>query len=389
MAYVSSIANRWYCALEGAYGELATVTAANRIPAVTLTAQQQREQSQRKDKTGSRTFLGTPAGTRLQTNFSLTSYVRDWPNRLVAPSQGPMVQAAMGAAGAVWGGNTAAANTTTSQIAFASPHGLNVGQAVSSGTEIRFVTSIVDSQTVTLNAPFSVAPATGAAIAPTATYALATQLPSISIYDYWDPSTAVQRAFAGAAVDKMSLQLNGDFHQFVFSGVAKDVLDTASFTAGQGGAALFPDEPATATFTYSVIPGNLGQVWIGASPSQFQTVENASIEIANNLDTRSKEFGATLPLAIVPGMRSVTATLQLLSQDDAATTALYQAARAQTPVSLMFQIGQVAGQMVGVYLKSLVPVVPEFDDSDKRLQWKFTNTRAQGTAEDEMVVAFG
>jgi hypothetical protein len=33
--------------------------------------------------------------------------------------------------------------------------------------------------------------------------------------------------------------------------------------------------------------------------------------------------------------------------------------------------------------------VPVFDDTDKRLQWKFSDTRAQGTAEDEMVVAFG
>jgi hypothetical protein len=49
----------------------------------------------------------------------------------------------------------------------------------------------------------------------------------------------------------------------------------------------------------------------------------------------------------------------------------------------------VPGQLMGIYLKSLVPSVPEFDDSDKRLQWKFTDTRAQGTAEDEIVVAFG
>jgi hypothetical protein len=52
-------------------------------------------------------------------------------------------------------------------------------------------------------------------------------------------------------------------------------------------------------------------------------------------------------------------------------------------------MGQIPGQMMGIYLKSLVPSVPQFDDSDKRLQWKFTDTKAQGTAEDEVVVAFG
>jgi hypothetical protein len=389
MAYISSNANRWYCALESVYGEVAQVTADNRIPAVTMSAQQQRATSQRKDKTGTRTFLGTPPGMRLQTTFDLTSYMRDWPDTTVQPSQGPLVHAAMGAGGAVWGGNTAGAGSTASNIVFSSPHGLNPGQAITSGSEIRFVAAVIDPQTVVLNAPLSIAPASGAVIGQTATYGLATALPSVSLYDYWDPSTAVQRVFSGAGVDKMSIQLNGDFHQFRFSGMAQDLIDSSSFAAGQGGAAAFPAEPSVTGLSYSPIPGNLGQVWLGAVPNEFLTVANASVQLHNSLDLRAKEFGTILPRAIVPGMRSVAMTLELLSQDDAATTALYQAARQHSPVSVMFQIGQVAGQLVGIYLKSLVPDVPVFDDADKRLVWKFTDTKAQGTFEDEMVVAFG
>jgi len=137
------------------------------------------------------------------------------------------------------------------------------------------------------------------------------------------------------------------------------------------------------------VPGNLGQVWLGVAPNQFFSVSDASIQIQNHLDTRSKEFGTSLPRAIVPGIRSVGVTLQLFGQDDAATTALYQAARQQSPVGMMFQLGQIPGQLMGVWLKSLVPDVPQFDDSDTRVQWKFTDTRAQGTADDEIVVAFG
>ena len=137
------------------------------------------------------------------------------------------------------------------------------------------------------------------------------------------------------------------------------------------------------------MPGNLGEVWLGVSPTQFFTVSSASIQIQNDLDTRAKEFGTTLPLAIVPGNRTVSVALELFGQDDAATTALYQAARQQSPVSMMFQLGQAPGQLLGIYLRSFVPAVPEFDDSDKRLQWKFSDGRAQGTAENEIVVAFG
>ena len=56
MSYILSNDNRYYVAVEQAYGNAATVAAANRIPAVSLSIKQQREKIQRKDKTGSRTF---------------------------------------------------------------------------------------------------------------------------------------------------------------------------------------------------------------------------------------------------------------------------------------------------------------------------------------------
>ena len=44
---------------------------------------------------------------------------------------------------------------------------------------------------------------------------------------------------------------------------------------------------------------------------------------------------------------------------------------------------------MGVYLKSVLPEVPEYEDSEARLRWKFSGSRAQGTADDEIAVAFG
>ncbi len=389
MAYISSNANRWYVGSESAYGQIPAMAPGNRIPAVKLTAQQQRAQCQRVDKTGSRTWQGVPPGLRLQTSFSMTSYMRDWPDFTTLPSHGPLFEAAMGAPGVLWAGNTANTGSTATTIAFTTAHGLAPGQAITSAGEIRFVASVTDPLTVVLNAPFTVAPVSGGVIGQTATYNLAEQLPSVSVFDYWDPVTAVQRVLCGAGVDGLTVKLNGCFHQFEFKGTAQDLIDSSSFIAGQGGQTTFPAEPALDGFTYSPVPGNLGQVWLGVSPSQFFSVSDASIQIQNNLDTRSKEFGTSLPLAIVPGDRTVSVTLELFEQDDAATAGLYQAARAQSPIGMMFQLGQVPGQMLGIYMKTLVPGVPQFDDSDKRLQWKFSDIRAQGTSEDEIVVAFG
>ena len=96
-----------------------------------------------------------------------------------------------------------------------------------------------------------------------------------------------------------------------------------------------------------------------------------------------------LPQGIAPGQREVSIALELFAQDDTATESLYQAARQQVPMGVMFQLGQIGRQLLGIYLPNVVPIVPEFDDSETRLKWKFEDTRAQGTVGDEIVIAFG
>ena len=386
-SYILSNANRFYTALESAYGQVGAITAASRIPALKLAVQQQVETGARKDKTGSRTWPGMPPGGRKRTNFELRTYLTTW-QQSGTPSYGPMFQAALGAAPLNFNGGTVASCTSAGRLGFTTNHGLAVGQAVACGSEIRFVLAIADSKTVQLNAPFTVIPASGAQVTAAVTYTPTTVLPSASIFDYWSPSTAVQRLISGAAVDQMEILVNGDYHEIRFKGLAQDVIDSSSFSGGAGSLQAFPIEPDLAAFDYSIVPGNMGQAWLGTSATQFSTITNASIVLKNGLDTRSREFGSSLPRAIAPGQRNVTAAIELYSMDDAATTALYQAARQQSPISVMFQLGATVGQLMGVYLKSVIPEVPQFDDSENRLQWKFASSRAQGTVDDEITVAF-
>jgi hypothetical protein len=389
MAYISSNANRWYVGREDQFGQIPTVTAANRIPAVRLAAQHNQEKTTRRDKTGTRTWQGLPSGVRRNTSFNLTTYMRDWPDPTVLPAQGPLLEAALGGSGALFGGGVAAAGCDTSTLIFAAPHSLTPGDAVGVGGEIRFVAAVADGSAVVLNAPLSIAPPAGFPIGPAAAWRLAYELPSVSLFDYWDPASAVQRVLSGAAVDQMSIRMNSDFHELDFRGVAQDLIDSSSFVAGQGQATAFPPEPVSTGFSYSPVPGNLGQVWLGVIPGQFHTVSQATIDLRNNLLTRGREYGSELPRAITPGPREVSMTLEFFSQDDDATTALYQAARQRSPVTVMFQMGQQGGQLMGVWMKSLIPDVPKFDDTDLRLRWTFNDTRAQGTIEDEIMVAFG
>jgi len=354
-----------------------------------LSAQHQVDSSERKDKTGSRTFAGSPPGARKRTTFELRTYLTSWQKASPAPGYGPLFQGALGAEPRAAAGGTAASVTPTGQIEFGGPHGLVSGQAVNSAGEIRFVSAIVNETTVQLNAPFVNAPAAGASLGPTVTYMPATEMPSVSIFDYWMPATAVQRLLNGSVVDRMEILVNGDYHEVHFSGPAKDVLDSASFTAGQAALDDFPAEPELGAFDYSIVPGNLGQAWIGTEASRFCTITKASVVVKNGVDTRSQEFGACAPRSFAPGQRSVTPAFDLFSRDDEATSALYQAARQHSPISVMFQLGESEGQLMGVYLKSVIPEVPEFDDGSTRLQWSFRASRAQGTADDEISVAFG
>jgi hypothetical protein len=182
--------------------------------------------------------------------------------------------------------------------------------------------------------------------------------------------------------------VNGDYHEARFKGMAQDLLDSATFSGGAGALTGFPEEPALETFDYSIVPGNMGQAWLGTSPTQFFTITSASVVVKNELDLRAREFGSNVPQAIAPGQRSVTAAFDLYSRDDDATRELYEAARQGSPMSVMFQLGEVEGQLMGVYLRSIVAEIPEFDDGENRLQWRFRGARSQGTIDDEVVVAF-
>ena len=387
--YISSNNNRAYVGLESTYGEVGTITEANRIPLVKLGARQVPEQTGRRDKTGSRTFAGLPNRVRKDTTFRLNTFMTNWGNAPAAPSHGPLFQGALGGAPLIFTGRTVASVPTTTQVVFTAAHGLKVGQAVTFGGEMRFVTSVTNTTTVAINASFTTPPVAGSAFGPTATYPLATDLVSASIFDYWDPAEAVQRVLNGAAMDVMKVKVNGDFHEFEFSGPARDIVDSSSFTAGQAGLTTYPVEPAVIGFDYSVVPGHLGQVWMGSAPSRMHALTSAELTVNNNLDLRTREFGSDFARCIAAGQRAVRLNFSVFEQDDAESAELYQASRQRSPIEVMLQLGEQQGQLFGAYMPAMVPEVPEFADAETRLEWVFQNSRAQGAVDDELFVAFG
>lgn len=386
-SYISSNANRFYVALEASYGQAAAVAAGNRFPAVRLQAQQRLEVGKRLDKTGTRTFLGTSKDSRRETAFQARTYLTSW-DGVGEPSYGPLFQAALGTAPQLSSGLTVAGVQSSTQLQTTTPHGLTAGLAVSFDNEIRFVTSVPDPSTILFNAPFSNSPQVGAALASVISYTLSTALPSLTLYDYWDPKTAVSRIVTGAAVDHLEISVNGDYHEFIFNGPAADLIDSSSFSSGMGGLGSYPDEPILQDFDYSIVPGHLGQAWLGSGPTEFFTLTAAAITVNNNIEVRNREFGSSYPRAIAPGLRVVNSEFTLLAQDDDQTAALYTAAKSLNPIPAMIQLGQQQGRIMAVFLPNVVPEIPNYNDAETRLQWEFKNNRAQGSSNDEIAIAF-
>ncbi|MCC6585586.1 MAG: hypothetical protein IT168_02605 [Bryobacterales bacterium] len=263
-----------------------------------------------------------------------------------------------------------------------------IGQAVRFESEIRFVTNVVDDLTIVVNAPFASGPAAGAKLGKTITYMPANSLPSVSLFDYWQPAEAVQRIVSGAAVDTFQLGVNADFHQFRFTGDAADLVSSTGFTGGLAGLNEFPEEPESGAENFALVPGSMGQAWFGAEASQFHTVVDATVTINNNIDLRRREFGMTRAACIVTGLREVNLEMTLVSNTQPETLALYEAAVQRSPIQAMLQLGAQEGSICGLFLPGVVPEVPEFLDDDVRLQWKFRSCRAQGSINDEVVIAF-
>lgn len=389
MGYIYSDDNRYYVAKESQYGAVAAVNAGNRFPAIRVGLEQEWVQARRRDKTGSRTHQGYGAPLRREVRFSVRTFLTNWELQASAPSYGPLFESALGGGVKLFGGGTVESVPGPNQVRLTAPHGLSVGQGVSFGGEIRFVKAVVDPLTVELNAGFSLAPTSGSPLGRTASYGLAKRLQSVSVFDYWSPDTAVQRIACGAVVNALTVSVNGDVHEMEFRGLAADLIDSASFVAGQGQLGSFPLEPALGSFSYSPVPGHLGQVWLGAIPEQFFTLTEATVRVKNGLELRANEFGSSIARGFSAGEREVVCDLSVYEEDRTAVRALYQAARQRSPIQVMFQLGTQARQLMGIYMQSVVPGVPKFDDQETKLRWEMRDCRAQGSAEDELFIAFG
>ncbi len=385
--YISTRNCRYYAATEAEYGQVAPVAAADRFSGLWLQVRQRWDEPRRRDKTGTRTHQGIAGRLRKHTAFEMSVYLYARESGEMPPRCGALIQAAMGAAPRVSPSGLVASQIQGTTVAFGSAHGLQPGDGLSIGNDVRIVTACPDAQTVWLSAPLAQAgtATTGGAV----TYGLAVRPPSVSLYEYWSPETAVQRILNGAVVDELEIELNGDFHEMTFRGAAAGMIDNKTFESGQGGLASFPPEPAVEPVAEMPVPGHLGRAWVGAAAWPLETVAAARIRIRNHTELRWRDFGLMEPKCAVPGDREVRVDLEIYSTSAESCEEIYASANRREPIPLMVQMGESPGAMCGIYIANLVPAPPEFLDGEERLRWRLRGSVAQGLRDDEVQIVFG
>lgn len=387
--HIASYANRSYAALESELGAVAAITSSHRLPLSKLDIRVVREASQRLDKSGGRTFVGVPQNGREHTRIQFSSYLTGWDSMSGVPELDAAVQAVMGGEVQTNSPNTITGVSNGLTVTLSAPHGLGVGQALSAGSEIRFVDSVVDDHTVVVNCPMPAGVALGTAVGRCVTYRLGSQLKSLTILDYWDPSTAIQRCVAGVSLDQLAVSVNGDFHEMVFSGEGSGYYDSASELPSSSGLQEFPSEPTGEWAAGELIPGSIGRAWIGAGGEACNTLLVGKLAMDNHIDYRRREFGGVRGGCVRAGMRDVRLDLRMRAENSDETRALFSASRLQQAVPVMLQLGESSGRMCAMYFPQVVMDVPVFDDSGPSLEWIIRQARAQGVYNDELIVAFG
>ncbi len=372
--YISTRNSRYYAATETEYGRVAPVTAAGRFSGQWLQVRQRWDEPKRRDKTGTRTHQGVAGRLRKQTAFEMSVYLYARERGEALPRCGALIEAAMGGAPRVSSSGLPVSHIQGTTAVFGAAHGLEPGDGLSIGNDVRIVTACPDAQTAWLSAPLTQAGAatTGGAVS----YGLAMLPPSFSLYEYWTPEAAVQRILNGAVVDELEIELNGDFHEITFRGAAAGLIDSKTFEAGQGGLAAFPPEPGVEPIAEMPVPWPL------------ETVASARIRIRNNMELRWRDFGLTEPKCAVPGDREVTVDLEIYSTSAESCEEIYACAVRREPMPFMVQMGEIPGAMCGIHIANLVPALPEFLEGEERLRWRLRGSVAQGSRDDEVQIVF-
>lgn len=384
--YINSTNERLYGALETEFGTAVNLTAQDRLSFRSLKLKEETIRASRRDKTGSRTRFAPHPEIRTENTFDLVCYFpgRDPANPTDAMTN--LVESALGGERRPAGGLTVSATSANpAGLTFAAPHGLATGQGLRFGGQLRFVRAVPDANSVLLSAPFDNGITAGSALGISATLFPGEKPRSITLGNYWTPNGSLDRILAGSVIDEMEIALNSDFHGVRFRGVTREVASASSFAAGSTGLSQFPAEPSADYQSFLLVPGHIGRLFLGGIEFYLLSL---SLRLKNQVDARVREFGLNVAPCYSADLREVSVQFGLYASTKEAVLGLHAMARQRQETDLSIQLGNKAGQLVGIHIPKFIPEIPEITDAESRVVMSYPSSLAYGVVNDEISIAF-
>lgn len=384
--YINASNERLYGAIESEYGRASSLQSSDRISFRSLKVTERTIRSERRDKTGSRTRSAPHPAVRKDNRFDLSCYFASRGSGNASDGVVRLVEAALG-------GDTidlssldvAGVSGNPQMVTFSVSHGLQEGQALRFQGELRFVKTVNSTNSITLSAPFGVGFQAGSQTGNTVTCWPGDKPRPFTLGNYWTPTGTIDRVLAGCVTNEMVIALNSDFHGASFRGTTREVVSVTGFDGGGTGLESFPTEPPIALQDRRLVPGHVGRLFIGGIEYYLLDL---SVRFLNNSDTETREFGMESTSCYSADVRSVSVQFQLYASENAAVSQLHALSRSRGETDLMIQLGDMPGELVGIYIPKFMPEIPELKDADTRVVMSYPSSVAFGVTNDEISIAF-
>jgi hypothetical protein len=198
------------------------------------------------------------------------------------------------------------------------------------------------------------------------TYALDTNIYYLSLWDFWDPATALQQVLHGAVVDRAVFDFFADFPTVEFSGVGRYLLNSEYFASAnsvqKAGLTAFPSRPSAPVTNGAPSPGYNGTFTIDSTA--YTQLTACRLTMGMNRSMRAGGLGAGLSGLGRGDKRQCTLEFGLTEDDSASLKTLRSKALAGTPVNAVVTVGTAAGSIWTFNLNNILLAVPTRDDGD-------------------------
>ena len=268
---VSSNNERLYAALETAYGQVPAITAQNRIPLMNLGAKQIPVATGGRIRQEAEHFPGFRTQFAETRSFQLSTLMTEWTNQTARlRRRGRCFKRRWGRAPSLYGRNGGAASRARRRFNSRRPHGLTSGAGdhfgdrnpvcggggeYDYGVHQRSVHDYARGRS-----------GNGRDDDVLAGGGLGEREPLRLLGSKRGGTADCERRGDGQDADKSERRFPG---VRLFGAIAGFAGQRELHQRGKGGLTAYPAEPAQTGFDYTIVPGNLGQVWMGATPNEF------------------------------------------------------------------------------------------------------------------------